>query len=175
MKARLLLVVLQAVAAICFAALGSNWQIGETAKASGHSETHGHPDDRHPDTHSHGSHEGEGHHHHHGSLEIPPGQPVPSVDLLVRPDSIRGWNLELRVSNFRFAPEKVNQESNHREGHAHLYIDGKKITRLYGPWYYLPYLEPGQHEITVTLNANGHEEFVSQGEAIADTVTIEVP
>ena len=169
MKTRLLLVLLQAVAAIYFDALGGGWQIGETAKASGHSDAHGREG-----THENGSHQGEGHHHH-GSLEIPSGQPIPSVDLVVRPDAMKGWNLELRVSNFRFAPEKVNQESNYREGHAHLYINGEKITRLYGPWYYLSNLEPGQHEITVTLNANGHEEFLSQGEAIADTVTIDVP
>ena len=183
MKRRLSILVLQAVAAIYFVALGSRMAIGETAKASDrpeyqgqvnlHSDAHGH-DSRGHDAHGHDSHQGEGHHHH-GTLEIPSGQPIPSVDLVVSPDAMKGWNLELRVSNFRFAPEKINQESNYQEGHAHLYIDGKKITRLYGPWYYLSDLEPGQHEITITLNANGHEDFVWQGDAIADTVTIEVP
>ncbi|NER39407.1 MAG: hypothetical protein F6J93_36595 [Oscillatoria sp. SIO1A7] len=188
MKRRLSILVLQAVAAIYFVALGSGMAIGETAKASDrpnsqgqgnlHSEAHGHDAHGHDahghDAHGHDNHQSEGHHHH-GTLEIPSGQPIPSVDLVVRPDAMKGWNLELRVSNFRFAPEKINQESNYEEGHAHLYIDGKKISRLYGPWYYLPHLEPGEHEITVTLNANGHEDFLWQGEAIADTVTIEVP
>lgn len=112
-------------------------------------------------------------HHHHGTLEIPPGQPVPTVDLVVYEDAVRGWNLEIRVSNFQFAPENVNETSIPTEGHAHLYINGEKVTRLYGRWYYLEHLESGRHEVTVSLNANGHEDLVYNGEAIADTEIIE--
>jgi hypothetical protein len=112
--------------------------------------------------------------HNHKTMEIPVGLPVPSVDLIVHPDVIRGWNLEVKVSNFRFAPEKINQESNAQEGHAHLYINGEKLTRLYGSWYYLASLNPGQHKITVTLNANGHEELVHNNQRIEDAETIEV-
>ncbi len=112
--------------------------------------------------------------HEHKTMEIPVGQPIPSVDLIVHPDALRGWNLEVKVSNFRFAPEKINQESNAQEGHAHLYINGEKLTRLYGSWYYLASLNPGQHKITVTLNANGHEELVHNNQRIEDAETIEV-
>lgn len=112
--------------------------------------------------------------HDHKTMEIPVGQPVPSVDLIVHPDAMRGWNLEVKVSNFRFTPEKINQESNPQEGHAHIYINGKKMTRLYGSWYYLERLDPGQHKITVTLNANGHEELIHNGQRIEDTEIIEV-
>ena len=107
--------------------------------------------------------------------EISAGQPVPSVKLIVHPDAMRGWNLEVKVSNFRFAPEKVNQDTTPSEGHAHLYVNGKKLTRLYGSWYYLSSLEPGSNKITVTLNTNGHEDLVYQGKAIEDTQVIQVP
>lgn len=112
--------------------------------------------------------------HKHKTLEIPVGQPVPSVNLIVHPDAMQGWNLEVKVSNFKFAPEKVNQESKATEGHAHLYINGKKLTRLYGSWYYLSSLEPGSNKITVTLNTNGHEDLVDKGKAIEATKIIQV-
>ena len=60
------------------------------------------------------------------------------------------------------------------EGHAHLYVDGKKRDRLYGPWYHLADLTPGRHTIEVTLNSNNHAEYLLEGEAISDQVTIEV-
>ena len=107
-------------------------------------------------------------------MVIPQDQPVPTVDLVVHQDEMRGWNLEVKVNNFRFAPDKVNQESNYSEGHAHLYINGEKITRIYSNWFYISSLEPGRNEIKVVLNANGHESFVYQGNMIEDTEIIEV-
>ncbi|MFQ3618277.1 MAG: hypothetical protein SNJ57_13590 [Cyanobacteriota bacterium] len=138
-----------------------------------HGEPHGagsfHPHSPHSPHH----HSGEGDHEH-GKLEIPAGQLVPTVDLVVHPDARRGWNLEIRVTNFTFAPERVNQASNFQEGHGHLYIDGVKITRLYGTWYYLESLAPGTHEITVSLNANGHEALMHNGQPIQATRRIMV-
>lgn len=113
--------------------------------------------------------------HGHKKVEIPAGQAVPSVDLTVHPDAIKGVNLEVKLTNFRFAPEKVNQESKLTEGHAHLYVDGKKLTRLYSSWYYLADLQPGQHKITVSLNTNNHEDLVYQDKMIEDTKMFSVP
>jgi hypothetical protein len=113
--------------------------------------------------------------HAHKTLEIPAGQPVPTVILVAFPDAIQGWNLEVKVSNFRFAPEHVNGKSLTTEGHAHLYVDGKKVTRLYGNWYYLPSLPPGQHTITVSLNANGHEQLTHQGKPLQASIVVKVP
>jgi hypothetical protein len=108
------------------------------------------------------------------NVTIPEGQPVPSVDLVIHEDSVKGWNLELKVSNFNFAPEKINQESNLKEGHAHLYINDQKITRIYGNWYYLPELEPGTNEIKVTLNTNEHENLIYNNSPIQDLEIIQV-
>lgn len=117
--------------------------------------------------HSHGEHS-------HGSMEIPPGQPIPSVNLIVHEDPMRGWNIEVRVSNFRFSPERASREHKPGEGHAHLYINGEKITRLYGDWYYIGNLQPGRNEIKVTLNSNNHSDFLHNGQIIGDTAIIEV-
>lgn len=112
--------------------------------------------------------------HGHSTLEIPANEPIPTVDLIIHEDELKGWNLEMRVSNFQFAPEKVNQANNFPEGHAHLYINGEKVTRIYGNWYYLEALELGSNEITIGLNSNSHEALVYDSERIADTEVIEV-
>ncbi|MDJ1176510.1 hypothetical protein [Roseofilum capinflatum] len=125
---------------------------------------------------AHGS-EGEHHHsggHSHGRLEIPPGQPIPQVNLIVHPDQNTGWNLELQVENFQFAPQNMYQENSLNEGHAHLFINGDKVTRIYGSWYYIKALPPGNHEITVVLSSNHHQDFVFEGQLIQDTEMIRV-
>ena len=113
--------------------------------------------------------------HSHAALEIPAGQPIPKVTLKVHPDPDRGWNLELQVENFSFAPERIGLSSLPSEGHAHLYINGEKIGRLYGAWHHLPSLPPGRHTLKVNLNANDHRTLMNQGEEIAASVMVEVP
>jgi hypothetical protein len=119
--------------------------------------------------HSHGEK------HTHKAVAIPPGQPIPTVNLVVRPDAMRGWNLELRTTNFTFAPERVNTKGTTTEGHAHLYLNGKKLSRLYGSWHHLAELPPGHHKLTVTLNTNTHEELTVNGKRIEGSTIIQVP
>lgn len=111
----------------------------------------------------------------HGSLAVPPEEPKPSLELSIEPDALRGWNLQLHVENFEFAPGQINQSSLTGEGHAHLFINGEKVTRLYGPWYYIPALPEGEHELRVELNANGHEVLTVDGKPVAATVQVVVP
>ncbi|MEO1375651.1 MAG: hypothetical protein AAFW70_15320, partial [Cyanobacteria bacterium J06635_10] len=119
---------------------------------------------------------GSGHgEHKHGTMEIPPGVAVPTVDVVVYKDAKKGWNVEAKVTNFQFAPEKVNTAAQPGEGHAHLFINGKKITRLYGSWYYLETLEPGENSVKVTLNANNHADWANNGKVIEDTQVVKVP
>ncbi len=119
--------------------------------------------------------QGHGAGHAHREIEVPTDQPIPTVKLYIYPDAIAGWNLQVETLHWAFAPTQVNQSSVTHEGHAHLYLDGEKLTRLYGPWYYLPSLPPGEHTLMVTLNANGHEVLVHNGQPIADSITISVP
>ncbi len=113
--------------------------------------------------------------HSHQPMEITDEQAVPSVDLVIYKDTKKGWNLEAKVTNFQFAPENVNKSNQPGEGHGHLYINDKKITRIYSSWYYLESLPPGKHKVTISLNANQHNPLVYKGKSIADTEIIEVP
>jgi hypothetical protein len=113
--------------------------------------------------------------HSHGTLEIPTGQPLPTLKLNLYPDAKKGWNLELKTTQFTFAPQRINEGNNPQEGHAHLMINGESITRLYGNWYYLNTLKPGRNTISVSLASNSHSKLVFQGKPIADTIVITVP
>ena len=108
----------------------------------------------------------------HGLLEAEP--PVPTVDLVIREDTKSGWNLQIITENFAWSPEEASTEHSAGRGHAHLYIDGKKVNRVYGEWQHIPELTTGTHEIKVTLNANSHEDLTVNGKKISDTEIISV-
>ncbi len=111
---------------------------------------------------------------HHSVLELSTSEtPVPRISLLAERDPHSGWNLQLFAQNFRFMPEAVNQDAQPGSGHAHLYVDGGKRARLYGPWFHLPDLGKGTHQIRVTLNSNDHRVLAMYGEPIAATLELQ--
>lgn len=99
---------------------------------------------------------------------------TPRVDLVIHDDAISGRNLEVITENFRFAPEHASWEHVAGEGHAHLYIDGKKVARLYGRWFHIPDPRPGTHTIRVTLNSNTHRALAFEGRVIEDVEILTV-
>ena len=107
-------------------------------------------------------------------LEVDPAS-APSFSFEVLPDSEAGYNLRLRVENFRFAPENAGQKHIDGEGHAHIYVDEKKIGRIYGDWYHLGVLPPGLHDIRISLNTNDHQTYAVNKEEISVTRIVEVP
>lgn len=111
---------------------------------------------------------------HHGTVDLSNSSTIPQVDLVVHKDPVAGSNLEVITQNFRFAPERAGSEHIAGEGHAHLYVDGRKVARLYGRWFHLADLAPGTHTVRVTLNANSHRELAIGGEVIEDVEVITV-
>jgi len=100
--------------------------------------------------------------------------PYPTLDVEIVPDTKMGWNIYLETTNFKFAPENVNTEYKTGEGHAHLYVNGERLTRLYAPWYYLKELPSGENVVTISLSGNDHSDLYVLGEAVAVTETIVV-
>lgn len=100
--------------------------------------------------------------------------PYPTIDLDVQKDPKSGWNAHITVENFSFAPERASTDHISGEGHAHIYVDGEKINRVYGNWYHLGELPTGSHEITVNLTTNDHHELTNNAEVISASKTINV-
>ena len=86
-----------------------------------------------------------------------------------------GYNLALEVRNYRFTPENVGAVAVANEGHAHLYINGQKIARLYSPWRHLPrsLFHDGPNRLQVELNANDHSIWGVAGEPIGADVLVD--
>lgn len=112
--------------------------------------------------------------HTHRMLEIDQGQPIPTIELEVSKDMMDGYNLHLVTTNFTFTPETVNEKNVANTGHAHIWVNGVKLSRLYGNWFNLSskHLNDGENLVEVTLNANDHGEWAVNGQHISDTVTI---
>lgn len=105
--------------------------------------------------------------HMHSKYEVQPNEVAPSIDSIdVTKDAKMGWNLTFKTNNFRFTPENVNTDHAPGEGHAHLYINDEKITRLYSDDYYIKGYEEGVHKVTVTLNTNKHADYYVNGQQV---------
>lgn len=106
-------------------------------------------------------------------LEVPAEQ-APTIDFEVMEDPFSGWNLHLITQRFRFTPEESGKANTPGTGHAHLYLDGEKIARVYSEWYHLNAgdVPAGTHTLTVRLNANDHAAWAVDGQPIEDSVEI---
>lgn len=114
-------------------------------------------------------------HDHANMAGIEAGQPLPKLKVQALADTVSGWNIHIQVDNFRFAPEHVNQDHQPGEGHAHIYVDGQKVARVYGPWYHLSLNGQPAQQLRVELNANTHAPLLHQGKPIAATVSLQQP
>ncbi len=125
-------------------------------------EGHKHDEDAAPHTHMHGE-----------AIDIPEGKTHPTIELMVHPDPKMGWNFEVQTSNFTFSPQNASRENVLGEGHAHIYVDGVKLGRLYTNWFHIAKLEPGEHVITVSLNGNNHAPYYYAGMPLEAAVTVQ--
>ena len=103
---------------------------------------------------------------------------APTISLSVEKDEIGGFNVHIDTSDFIWAPEHASQEHIAGEGHAHIYVDGIKVGRVYSSWYHLNTaalkLEPGTHQVEVNLNGNDHGPYTVAGEEISAAASIEI-
>lgn len=99
---------------------------------------------------------------------------MPTIEVVATEDPVSGWNIQLITTDFAFAPQRAGREFVLGEGHGHLYVDGQKRDRLYGSWYHLDNLAPGDHRIEVTLNGNNHAVYQSGGRSVSDETNVRV-
>ncbi len=91
---------------------------------------------------------------------------APEVTLDLSHDPMTGYNLHIRTRNFTFAPQSAGMEDVAGEGHAHVYVNGTKIARLYGDWMHIDHLPEGEVTVEVALTTNDHHPLVVAGQPI---------
>lgn len=75
----------------------------------------------------------------------------------------------MRTKNFTFTPQKIGGEDAPYEGHAHVFLNGKKKGRLYGAWAHLT-LPKGTHRVKLNLTSNSHLDYTFREKPIAAEV-----
>ena len=83
--------------------------------------------------------------------------------------------VEIKVSNFTFTPMNTGMDHVDGEGHAHIYLNGEKLGRLYTTAFDVSGLTPGNHTLMITLNSNNHGNYVIDGEQVKVEVILTVP
>lgn len=99
---------------------------------------------------------------------------APDVQIMVSPDPMAGYNLHVMVENFAFSPQSASLPHQPGQGHAHVYANGVKLARIYGPWMHLDGLPKGEVEIKVTLNSNDHHPLEVDGAPVTARAVVEV-
>ncbi|MEM6386748.1 MAG: hypothetical protein AAF718_10985 [Pseudomonadota bacterium] len=115
------------------------------------------------------------HMHMHGeALIIEPGETAPTLAIDITPDTAGGWNLHMQTTNFSFTGERSGKAHVTGEGHAHIYVNGEKVARAYGPWFHLDALPDGAVEVEVTLNSNDHRALMVGDVPLSATVSFDL-
>lgn len=108
-------------------------------------------------------------------FELPPDVRALGVALDVAPEPGGGYLVRVDAEGFRFSPAESGGDHVAGEGHAHLYVDGEQVARLYAPVHHLTDLAPGRRTITVALSTNDHRLYARDGEVLRSERTIVVP
>ena len=98
----------------------------------------------------------------------PAAIPTPTLEVTAEMQG-RDLILQLKTEHFRFSRAKMGQDNVYGEGHAHLYVDGRKVAKIFGHRYVLPDLPPGTHRIKVELAHHDHTPY-----GVAQTLDVTV-
>ena len=114
-------------------------------------------------------------HSQHPLIEVDEAEPTPSMRIHMDADSMDGFNIFLETQNFRFTPQSVDTLPVSNEGHAHLYVNGEKVARMYSPWHHLSnkLLRDGINRLEVEFSTNDHSVWALAGVPIGADVLID--
>lgn len=115
--------------------------------------------------------------HLHDLRELPDSVVVPAIQLALYKDDKSGFNLHIQIEHYELEPPEQSelQASGIVQGHAHLFINGKKFSRVYAPYLHIPAeaLLQGMNGLTVTLNDHSHSVWTKDGRQLLATVFVD--
>lgn len=77
-----------------------------------------------------------------------------------------GFDINLALNNFTFVRAADDATHVPNEGHAHVYLNGLKLGRLYETQYKLGALLPGDYVLRVALNTHDHRPYVANASPV---------
>ncbi|MEP3279801.1 MAG: copper chaperone PCu(A)C [Stappiaceae bacterium] len=102
------------------------------------------------------------------SFEVAPGGSVPEISMEIEASLQNNeWRVITQTKNFEFVQSAKPLAHTPGQGHAHLYLNGLKLQRIYGADAIIGSLPKGDHTVRVTLNTNDHRAYSIQGNPIS--------
>jgi len=104
---------------------------------------------------------------------------APKVTLDIQKDPTGGFNVQVITSNFVWRPEMASMQHVPGEGHAHVYLDGRKIMRIYNEWFHLNTYQfstrAGEQLLSIEFVGNDHAPYTIQGLPVGAEQVVDVP
>jgi hypothetical protein len=104
---------------------------------------------------------------------------APKAILDVQKDPTGGFNVQVVTTNFVWRPEMASMKHVPGEGHAHVYLDGRKIMRIYNEWFHLNTFQfstrSGEQLLTIKFVGNDHAPYTIQGLPVGAEQIVDVP
>ena len=103
---------------------------------------------------------------------------APTASLKITKDPTGGFNVQVVTSKFVWRPEMASMRYVAGEGHAHVYLDGRKIMRIYNGWFHLNTFQfatrSGEQLVSIELVGNDHAPYTIQGAPIGAEALVDV-
>ena len=104
---------------------------------------------------------------------------APRATLDIQKDPTGGFNVQVVTSNFVWRPEMASMQHVSGEGHAHVYLDGRKIMRIYNEWFHLNTYQfstrAGEQLLSIEFVGNDHAPYTIQGLPVGAEQIVDVP
>jgi len=104
---------------------------------------------------------------------------APKATLDIQKDPTGGFNVQVITSNFVWRPEMASMQHVPGEGHAHVYLDGRKIMRIYNEWFHLNTYQfstrAGEQLLSIEFVGNDHAPYTIQGLPVGAEQVVDVP
>ncbi len=112
----------------------------------------------------------------HGQMKAVEVDPAPKLALtVVGPATEDGLKINLAVENFEFFVAGDDAAHVPNQGHAHVYLNGLKLGRLYEDEFTIGALKPGAYTVRVALNTNDHRPYAMAGAPIEAVYSFDIP
>jgi hypothetical protein len=104
---------------------------------------------------------------------------APQATLEIEKDPTGGFNVQVKATNFLWRPEMASMQHVPGEGHAHVYLDGRKIMRIYNEWFHLNTYQfstrSGEQLLSIEFVGNDHAPYTIQGLPVGIEEIVDVP
>ena len=104
---------------------------------------------------------------------------APTATMNIVKDPTGGFNVRVVTTNFTWRPEMASMEYVPGEGHAHVFLDGRKIMRIYNEWFHLNTYQfatrAGKQLVSIEFVGNDHAPYTIQGAPVGDQQIVDVP